>query len=308
MKTQPSTLRTAEKVQTIKGAYLYRILSNAVNYYYTSYDRDVIVTGGPGGKMSNPQTFKSAIITHERPEQSTDLNPKEISFTLAAIDPLLRKYFLSVPAKEIQIELWRGNSMNLPSLAYADDMYMEFKGIAQSVSFSDYSVSASCSNLLMQQDREIPTFFYQSPCNHPLYSQEPGRCGINRALYTTTVTIAALSKKNRSVDVSLTSVTVDSPPRGITITAETFEGGILRDTNGNEIGIIACQVLPAAAGTRLWLQWMPPGMQAGDSIDISTGCRKIVRVCHDLYQNQANFGGTPYVPKQGNPAIDGIAV
>ena len=89
MKTQPSTLRTSEKVQTIKGAYLYRIVSNAVNYYYTSYDRDVVVTGGPIAKMADPQTFIAAVITHERPEQSTDLNPKEINFTLAAIDPLL---------------------------------------------------------------------------------------------------------------------------------------------------------------------------------------------------------------------------
>jgi hypothetical protein len=157
---------------------------------------------------------------------------------------------------------------------------------------------------MAQEDRIVPCWNFQFTCNRMLYRSD---CGVNKALYNVSTTIAALNRQSQYVDIAATAINVGSPSRSVTIANETFSGGYMVDAAGNKVGILASEVLPAAAGTRLWLNWVPATLAAAQSATFYCGCLKIKRTCHELFQNLPNFGGHPYIPTN-NPAVDGINV
>lgn len=308
MKDQPADYRTNERSQEVRRWHLYHFNYAGTHYYYAAYDRDVIVSGGPVEKMNDPQTFVAAQIGHTRPEESLDANPGVVTVSLAANDLELKKYFISASPKLIDVEIWRvSTTAAVEDVDYDDDMRMIFRGIVDSVGFDDLTVQARCVTQMMREDMPIPRFFYQKMCNHFLYDDRPGSCNVNRALFTVSLTISALNRQSGYIEFNLlTSINIDSPSRSLTITAETFQGGVVLDLFGNEMGIMVCETL-AGPKVRLWLLWMPLTLAAGQTVDISMGCIRIKRVCHDTFHNLPNFGGTPYVPV-GNPAVDGLKI
>lgn len=302
MKTQSTALRDNEQRQEIVPVFLYFIDYVDSQVYFTNSDQDIIVTGGTAKFGADPRTFAKAQIQHDRIDESADMTPRQVNVTLGANDPNLRAYFLSAPVKGISIEIYRANPTFLPgNIAFAD-ILLEFKGVAQSCGFKGYTVSANFISPLLQEDRIIPRYTYQKTCNHQVYSKQ---CTVVKSLYATTVTVSAVDRFNKTVDVALATINVDSPSRAIAITTETFNGGLLVDAGGNSYGIMANEIGISGSLTRLWLEWYPPTIQAGDTITIYPGCLRIPRVCNSLFNNLANFGGMPYVPT-ANPATDSI--
>lgn len=306
MKTQPTEYRTSERNQTVKRTYLYHFKYGSTHYYYCSYDSDIVVNDGPVSKMADPQTFLAAQISHTKPSEGLESNPASITISLGANDPELKKYLLSVSPRQIDVEIWRVSSASLPGpIDYDTDVRMVFKGMIDAVGFEDMTIIAVCITEFMREDRQIPVFYYQKMCNHLLYDQTPGSCLVDPSLFQVVLTIDAIDKQAGYIDFnSLVSINIGSPSRALTITHETFQGGLIDDGFGNEIGIMACEVL-AGPVVRLWLLWMPPTLDSGDSVTLQLGCLRIRRYCHDVFQNLPNFGGTPFIPVS-NPAIDGV--
>lgn len=309
MKAQPTDFRTEERSQTPQRTYLYHFNYQGTHYYYTNYDQDLSIIGGPGTKMADPQPFLAVQIAHGNREESMDSVPTGIMISLAATDSELRKYFITVSPKQIDVEVWRVNSASLPgALAYADDMKMIFKGIVDSISYDDQIVTASCITLMQREDMPIPRFFYQKMCNHMLYDPAVGSCQVNPALYEVSLAITTLDRPSGWIEFNaLTTINVDSPSRTITITQETFHAGTVADADGNQMGVLVCQPLTGPTRVRLWLTWMPRSLTAGATVTLRCGCLYIKRTCHDLFNNLPNIGATPYVPI-ANPAIHGINV
>lgn len=307
MKDQPADFRANERQQQVKRLHVYHFRYDTTHFYFANYDLDVNVIGGPVEKMSDPQIFTAAQIAHTNPDETTDSAPAAVNVMLSALDAELRKYFITVSPREIEVEIWRVSSAALPGdLDYDDDMRMVFRGIVESITFNDVTITATCITHLMQENRTIPSYFYQKLCNHTLYSDLPG-CGVDKALFNVSISLSALNRPSSYVDITSTSINVGSPSRSVTITNETFVGGYVEDSLGNKMGIQACEVLPAAAGTRLWLSWMPRTLTSGNTVTVYCGCLYIKRTCHDLFNNLPQFGGTPYVPVN-NPAMDGVKV
>lgn len=308
MKSQSTDFRTNERRQSLKRTYLYRFLYGATNYYWAGYDQDISVAGGPVAKMTDPQTFTSAQIAHTKPEESMDANPGLVVVSLSALDAELRKYFIAVSPRRIDVEIWRVSSAALPGpLDYTDDLKMVFKGIVDSISFDDLVVQANCITQLLREDMPIPRFFYQKMCNHIVYDQTPGSCQLNPALFEVSLTVDTLNRASGYIEFnSLTAINVDSPARSVTITAETFQGGSVTDSLGNEMGIMVCEPLTGPTRVRIWLVWMPRTLAAAQTVTLRVGCMYIKRYCHSVMQNLPRFGGTPYIPVS-NPATDGVA-
>lgn len=307
MKTQPAAFRAEERKQEGSGTYVYLFRYGATGFFFTSYDADISVTDGPVSKMNDPQTFTACGISHTRPDESIDALPSAVTITLPANDPQLERYLLAVSPKVVEVFIWRVSSASLPGpLDYDDDLRMVFAGQAEAIMPSDGVIAVMCSPLTLRDDVSIPNYFYQKECNHVLYSQHDGGCKVNKALFTTTLTIDTINLDSQYIEFnSVTTINVGSPARSVTITAETFHGGPVEDTDGNVMTVLRCQILTGPDRLRLWLSWIPFDLEAGDSVDISCGCLLIRRVCHTLFNNLPNFGGTPYVPKN-NPTIDGI--
>lgn len=304
MKTQSDNMRAEEVKRANKPVFLYYFNYQNAKFYFTNFDENLTVTGGPVGKMTDPQVFTRAQIKHDRLEQTAELNPKSLNVTLAANDARLRSYFLLAPVSQIDIEIFRANRDTLTGDIDYDDLFLEFKGIAQSVGFKDVLISVNFISPLLQEDRPIPRFFYQKNCNHQVYSTQ---CGVNAALFATTLSVGPVDRINKTIDLALTEINVDSPPRTITITDETFIGGYFEDADGEKFGIMANQAgAGSGGGVRLWLEYWPPDIQEGDVITVFPGCIRIPRICNDLFNNLPNYGGFPYIPIV-NPTTNSIS-
>ena len=306
MKTQSNDLRAQERSQTTQVAFLYHFNYEGTHYYYTGFDQDIVVTGGPGSKMADPQAFITAQISHTNPQQTLETTPQAVNVVLSALDPELKKYLVKVAPKVITVEIFRVNSAMLPGdIMYANDLQMVFRGLIESLSFSDNTIQATCITLIMQEDRVIPRFNYQKQCNHVLYSQVPGTCLVNPELYRLDSTIAVVNKQSQYFEIAQTAINVDAPSRSLTIAPGTFEGGYIVTLAGEKAGILATEVIPAGAGTRLWCNWMPQGVAVGQSITLYCGCLRTKKHCHEQFNNLPNHGGLAYIPKN-NLALDGI--
>lgn len=301
MKEQSTALRAAEASRQIQPAWLYRITYGAETYFFTGYDKPISVAGGPGDKMDDPQTFLSVPIEHVPPRESADVNSQPTTVALAANDTLLRRYFVTAPTGSIEIEIWRVNSASLPGPIDYGDLYLDFKGVCQSVSFAGYQIEAAFLAPVQSEERTVPGYFYQKTCNHVLGNRY---CGVNRENFKRVTTLDAVDRVNKTVDITVTAFNVDSPPRSHTVTNETFQGGSLIDSASNQIGIIACESVSAGVW-RLWLAFWPGTLTAGATVTAYMGCLKIVRICDDTFANKPNFGGMPYIPIT-NPATNSI--
>lgn len=303
MKSQPSNMRTAERSQETQPCYLYVLQVGSVYVQFTNYDQDVTVSGGSAPRFpNNPQTFTASQIAHTKPRESVELNPNTVNVTLPARTEDLRDFFFVPSTKKIFIWIYRVNSGNLPGPVDFTDLYLEFAGRGAVSGFSELSLMAGFKSLVIQQDGEIPGKVYQKTCGHHLYDVY---CGVNRSLYTLSTTITAINRIDKTITIAQTTVNVDSPSRTLTIDAETFEGGIVTDADDNEIGIIVCEVLPAAAGTKLWLNYWTPELAVSAAIDVALGCKHIPRACHTTFRNKDNYLGQPFIPTS-NPAIHGL--
>lgn len=301
MKEQSANLQSAEASRAIQPAFLYYVKRGATEYFLTGYDKPIIVTDGPA-HMDDPQEFAVAQIDHNPPEETTEDSTQPTVVSVAAIDPLLRSYFLFPATDEISIEIYRVNSASLPGPISFEDLYLEFKGVCESVAFKGYQIDASFLAPVRQSESIIPRYFYQKTCNHTLGNTF---CGVNRELFKLTTTLTAVDRITRSIKFAATSMTVDSPTRSIDIEAETFQGGHIVDASGNKIGVIACE--PVSGGTVLWLNYWPGTLTVGATITAYLGCLKIIRVCEDTFQNLENFGGMPYIPAS-NPATNSLVI
>lgn len=299
MKSQSSTLRTAETGRQIQPAFVYFFTyENGGNYYFTNYDSDIVISGGPAGKFTNPQTFISAQVDHSPFVEDSNIKSTPIAVSLAASDTQLRKYFLTAPSQRIDVEIYRINSAALPGPIAFADLYMDFRGTCTGMTFKGYLVQGNFLPPILQEDRQVPAFFYQKTCNHRLYGPF---CGLIQSDWTNASTITGISRINKTVDIA--DLTIGTAAK--TITAETFQGGMVIDSAGNKIGIIAGELLPASAGVRLWLNYWPGTLAVSGSIQVSAGCLKVLRICDQFFGNAGNFGGTPYIPIT-NPVLNGI--
>jgi len=263
----------------------------------------VTLAGGPPSRMSDPQVFTAAQIQHERPEQTIELSAQTVSVSIAATDEALRIHFISSPLSQIDMEIYRVNSAALPGpVAYDDDLYTDFKGVVSDVSFNDYVIGVSCVPLLLHEDRPIPRYYFQKTCNHQLFSLVG--CKAVKALFETSILAASVNRVEKRVNVNLTSINVDSPTRNIVVNDGTFQSGEFLAPDGSRAMIVSS--VASFGVVSLYLNWWPPDLAAGQTVRIYPGCARTVRACRELFDNQENFGGMPYIPVN-NPAADGIS-
>lgn len=299
MKDFSTTLLTNEKSRQTQPAFLYHIsYEDGAEYFFTDYDQPITISGGTSVGFADPQTFTPVQISHDPPVADTETKSQAVNVQLAATDVELRKYFVSAPTKQITIEIFRVNSSSLPGELQFADLYMDFSGIALSVGFAGAIITASFLPPVLQEDRQIPSRFYQKTCNNRLGDKY---CTVDLTAWATTVTVAAVNRVDRTIEFTNLHFT-----NLFVITDESFSGGKIIDSLGNKVGVLLGEA-NTGAGTKLWLNWWP-GFTVGDTITVYPGCLKIPRICGvGMFNNFANFGGTPCIPIT-NPVVNSIIV
>lgn len=122
---------------------------------------------------------------------------------------------------------------------------------------------------------DLPSAYYQAPCNHVLYDS---RCGVSRAANTTVTTVTDVAPLAFNV---LNDGGVNSAlAAGEAINNRTGERRLIL---GNLAGTVS-------------INYPFVDMKVGDEVQLTKGCDHSFTTCKAKFANGARFGGHPYIP------------
>ena len=308
-KTHPDNFRAAERLEETSPTYLYIFEFGATPdlFHLCNATEDVAVTGMPAAKGTDPQTFTSAQVKHTAIDQQTEINAASLDVAVglntAAFTDELRAFLLTAVPASLKVTVVRVNSASLPSIAWADDVFVVFKGVATVIGFEVAQIQITFQALILQMEGQIPRFYYQKTCQHMLGST---LCGVtlDAVAYRIATTVSAISETSKTVDI--TETTLD----GNAIDEFTFQGGKLQVLDGSlnvidTVAIVATGILGGGSGTRLYLLSWSSTLAAAVDIKVFRGCQRTTTECDETFGNLANFGGFPYIP-DFSPAVHGF--
>lgn len=308
-KTHSDAYRAAERLEQTTPVYLYifELGETPELFHLCNASEDVTVSGMPAAKGSDPQTFTSSQVKHTAVNQETEINAASIDVAVAlntaAFTDELRAFLLTAVPASVKVTVVRVNSSSLPSIAWADDVFVIFKGVATVIGFEVAQIQITFQALILQMEGQIPRFYYQKTCQHPLGGT---LCGVtlDATAYRVATTASAVSEVQKTVDI--TETTLDGNP----IDEFTFQGGKLQVLDGSlnvidTVAIVATGILGGGTGTRLYLLSWSPTLAAATDIKVFRGCQRTTADCANTFNNLANFGGFPYIP-DFSPAVHGF--
>ena len=258
---------------------------------YTSFEKDLAAAGG---------TYLARQINHSEIRQSTDLDRNEIDLDSEnfAGNPLidlaaLRLYaplFLTVQ----QATLAGGTVGNLEVIFVGEITGSETTG-------EKIKAKAVTGGTLF--DRLLPRFTAQPTCNYALFS--PG-CTLLKDNWTFTAAISAPGTPGFPFVFSLAGLArvIGAPP---VYTADYFAGGWLEFGTGavREVIPVLRSTLPAGGVFDVTLSRdpRPPFPTGGETVVLYPGCDARRETCIGKFNNYANFGGHPFIPKANSSVV-----
>jgi len=306
-------MQDAEAHPTTKPAHIYIVEHDGEIFHLCNYDEDIVVTGLPAEKGSDPQTFTRAQVAHESIDQSSDIGANQMSVTFglnqSELTTRLQQMVMFTAPSKVTFTIVRVNSINLPNISWGDDTYVVFKGIVTNLTFGGGQLGVNLVSIIMKGDGKVPRYYWQKTCQHDLYGT---LCGADptAAANRLQTTVSALDARARTIDIP--DLVLDATP----IEAFMLQGGMVIERYGSYVGtilsrisIVATEVLPASAGVRLHVAWWSGTLAAGSLIEVRRGCRRILVDCQSFHPLLANselpFGGMPFIPDT-SPSVHGI--
>lgn len=313
-RTQHADYRDAERSESSHVCFCYIFKHGDDLFHVVRWDKAVYVTGLPATRGDDPQSFFAGQIEHQNADdESVEFETTQMTVMMALADTPgaqdLRRYFIEATEKEITLEVFRVNTDLLgdasPSVGYGVNTETEFYGDCINISFVENRMQMQFQSKTADEKNPLPQHVYQKNCQHQLggpFCQANLETAANRLV----TTVLALDRPKRSITIA------DTLLNGGAITAKTFEMGKVYELDGpggatvNKITVISTEVLPASAGIRLRVAWLPPTLIAGRNIKLYRGCNRTPAACV-TFGVLANYGGFPYIPIS-NPSIDGVSV
>lgn len=253
----------------------YEFTGSYKTYRYTSSDLPVDVLGN---------TYVPAVIKRSNIKAGThsedNIDVKlEMPITLA----LVKDYGFQVTPPRLYLRILRVHR----DTDYATDVAIYWQG-----EVTDFNTDNNTATITIPSAfgnamaGNIPSVYYQSPCNHVLFDSG---CKISRAANSLTTTVVAVSGNNVQL------ATAGAFPDGA------FIGGEIADTVHNDRRMIV-----AHASNLLTVNYPFSNLIPGASVEVTRGCDHGYNSdCKLKYNNQINHGGFPFIPSI-NPFESGI--
>lgn len=216
----------------------------------------------------------SSLKIGENPPIPTSVSPGEITISIPADHPLVRRYVAGgVPPKDILVEFYR---LQVNSGQSETFWIGKILSIAVKDKVASFVISSTMSQAL---DRNMATYTAGRNCPYRLY--DATTCTVDRNLWKLTRTV--LSAEGRIVRVS-----------PITPDYWANYGEIVHEASGESMTIFQ------QYGGELTLQFKIWELQAGDTVSVYAGCTHEINECSSKFTNQLNYGGQPQL-KRNNP-------
>jgi hypothetical protein len=251
----------------------------ATTRYAGGYE-DVTVDVGAG-----PVLFTAAPVQLGPIQVVGVTETREFTVTLPIMDAVVQTYKTGgPPPRELKITAWRyqfssGTFVQIGK-GFASDLVLnpqKGEGSFRIASLTDEALNV-----------EIPSIKLSRTCQAFLYDT---RCGVNKATFTTTTTITAISTDGKTVSVAAHGGGSDS---------QYYVNGLLEHLTSTEQRAIVSQ-----SGLDFTLNLPLRSATIGQSVNISAGCSRLVNVCAGKFANVENFRGHPNI-QASNPFIVGL--
>jgi uncharacterized phage protein (TIGR02218 family) len=247
----------------------FRFVGTSSSYHYTNAQQDITING---------ILYQAAFIKRSGIKSGSQEDSYELEIELPFELQLAQDYAYASSPPTLDMILYRYHEAGDPATEWI---------IAWVGSVTAFSVSGKIAKLRVPSVFEavlsgnIPSVYYQGPCNHVLYDS---RCGISRAANTTTSTV-------QSITDSTTIVVVDDGVADGVLVAGELNLPVKKERR---------QIISNTANT-LVINFPFFDIEVGDEVEMAAGCDHAYQGdCKTKFSNTLNYGGFPYIPNE-NP-------
>lgn len=253
-----------ESISRSAPVEFYKFTGSFKNYLYTSADEPKLF----GGELYTPVAVTRSTVksgTQDDKNLSLDLQfpfDTEVVFDYA---------YSQVPPR-LLLEMYR---------AHEDDLTQSglfWTGLVRGFDISGRVAKIQVPSIFsLALQNEAPNVYFQTPCNHVLYSS---RCGVPRAAHTFAAVIQAVA--GTAISLTLEPTTANN----------LAAGEIVNLRNGER------RLILANSGTSITIGYPFVDLLPGDNVELAKGCDHAGRNgdCKLKFNNYINFGGHEDIP------------
>lgn len=255
---------------------LIRFSGGLANYTYTSGNRQIDFHA-PSALAT--ETYKPIPVTRSEIVLGDVTERNELKINTGINLAIISDYAFNIaPTSDLTVEIYRQNG---PAGAYQ----LIFAGLVAGIGIQGLKATITCPSVFTTyMDAEFPNIYYQSLCNHVLYSD---RCGAVRADFTLTGTVSGIIDKTH-ITVEIAGTEPD----------DWLAVGEIDTATERRLILIH-------KGATLTLNYPFRDITVGMPVVLYAGCRHDIEVCNSKFNVKDNFLGWPYIPYI-NPFVVGI--
>lgn len=268
MKSTTVPFREREEASRKQPAELYHIWWSGGHWYYTSHDQAL---------QFNGVNYVPAALERGTVEYDSQLEVSTMQITAGrTLHPAIR-YIAQNPVEPLWIEIKRVHRDMSPM-----DASVIFIGQIKNVLVKGVTSQAHCVGFEYFLRQPIPIMRYQPQCNWTLFDS---RCSLDSDAYK-----ASCQASTDSTKRILTATEVGAQDDGYWVFGYV-------EWNSHRRMIIK------HVGDDIYMRYPILEMNAAVvQVDVWPGCDGGIITCRDKFDNVANFGGHPYVPRD-NPTL-----
>lgn len=251
---------------------LYEFTAGDAIHRYTSYHSDYL--------YAPLQNFVAASIKRSAIEDSPELARTPLDLTVARDFPIAELFRVVPPSYVVRLAVYRIHAGDTERALFWSGRVID------RAAEGSIAVTLHCEPVLTGLKRVGLTRKYSRACPHVLYGAGPRKCNVDRATYSVTATLSAVS------GTILESATFALQPDGY------YAGGEMlwaADAGRTEFRGIKRHV-----GDEIEITHPVPDLAALQDVVVSAGCTHEMTVCDTRFGNSLNYGGFIATP-QKNP-------
>lgn len=268
---------TEISVQDARPIELFDISVGFEVFYFTNTDRDEVVF--------NLNTYLPAVLERSQPRVDQDQPGSEVHLVFATNDPVVQALTTRWVTAAPEVE---STSVVIRKHHIGDTDFQPFWfGKIASVDYAEKGTETIilCRSLSDLFTLQGPRKTWGTQCNHQHYDSE---CTLTRGPFTVTTTVSSIS----SDGLTFTLASVPAPQ-------VRYNSGEFRKATTADSRLIVTR-----SGNDITVQYPIPSIEVGDTVEVIEGCAHDLTDCA-AYNNDINFGGSPYTPPV-NPFTKGL--
>lgn len=288
-----------------------RLGGKPIEVYHFSRGTDVWAhTSWPQAVQRGTYVYEPSPITRSSIEVNEEARSNEVTLTVPHDHAIAEEFKRKAPGVKMALIIYRRQEDDT-----ADQWDAIFTGEVVSSSVAEGSAELRCAPMQQVVERRLLNVIGQPLCNNRLFDE---RCQVSRAAWTWEFVVldfsdpfafpplgllpfsAAIGAFIKLEAAALVEFADDLSGPNAMNPAHWLMGGVAQFEDQK-------QSINLHVEDGIWLLGQFDGIEIGDTLTLYAGCDKIVRTCHEKFDNLPRFLGFPYMPIKNPFGDEGIA-